>query len=159
MCFWYPLHNWMQDWWNYLFDGKEKKKEVDHRQITALPGNLKSRILFQPVRYQLRECTPNEKISSVHYLWVNESMSQRVTSRESMSQWVSAVNQTTKWKLKFQRVLRPNHWNEGLGLINKLLLYWLWVSLTHDSRLIDSLIYWLIKHGTSKKSYLSEILI
>ena len=32
-------------------------------------------------------------------------------------------------------MLRPNHWNEGLNLINKLLLYWLWVHwlMTHDS--------------------------
>lgn len=27
---------------------------------------------------------------------------------------------------------RPNHWNEGLFLNIKLLLHWLWVSLTHD---------------------------
>ena len=58
--------------------------------------------------------------------WVNESMSQRV----------SAVNYTIKSKLK---VLRPNHWNEGLGLINKLLLYWLWVSWLMTHWLIDSL--------------------
>ena len=30
-------------------------------------------------------------------------------------------------------MLSPNYWNEGLGLINKLLQYWLWVSLAHDS--------------------------
>ena len=60
------------------------------------------------------------------------------------SQWVSAVTLTQKWKLKFQRVLRPNRWHQGLGLINKLLLYWLWVSSTHDSLAI-----WLINHGTS----------
>ena len=60
-------------------------------------------------------------------------------SDESMSQRVSALNYSIKWKLKFQRVLRSTHWNEGLGLINKLLLFWLWVSVTHDSWLIASL--------------------
>ena len=36
-------------------------------------------------------------------------------------------------------MLRPNYWNEGLGLISKLLRYWLWVSLAHW-------LIWLIKH-------------
>ena len=45
-------------------------------------------------------------------------------------------------------MLRPNYWNEGLGLINKLLLYWLWVSLPHDS--LTRRLIWLIKHLFSR---------
>ena len=69
-------------------------------------------------------------------LWVNESL----MSHESMSQRVYVqLPKPIKWKLKFQNA---TYWNEGLGLpylvltmslLNKLLLYWLWVSLAHDS--------------------------
>ena len=52
-------------------------------------------------------------------------------SHESMSQRISVVTQLQTHKMRANPNPNPNYWNEGLGLINKLLLYWLWVSLTH----------------------------